>query len=346
MAITVGVATLAASIVPFSLTDENASLATAKRACQALPWFMIMGFTIVFSALFCKLWRINKIFNGARQFRKLRVTEKDVMGPFLFWCVVNSLVLALRTGLDFVKFERVEIDDDPANTIASCQVDEGALSTFLFTANVIVTLSCIFAAAYQAYVARNVSEEYSESRPLMVALIIWLEILAICIPVLYILQADSITTSYFVTVSFIFGLCMSMLGALFIPLWRQVRIHCRANNGRSSNSVSDAQTATSRVHVTGLGQGVVATTGRNRTNDDQVVDNLHPSEVLGASDKVHVSQSSYTDPSLLLQKVTDLEAQLASAKTNIERLQERNQELESLCRKEKMNGEDSCIGNA
>jgi len=45
---------------------------------MALPWLLSMGFSIAMSALFAKLWRINRLFNASNSFRRVCVNAKDV----------------------------------------------------------------------------------------------------------------------------------------------------------------------------------------------------------------------------------------------------------------------------
>ena len=49
-----GVALMALGIVPLSIEGSDA-------ACMATPWLLFLGFTLTFSALFTKTYRINQI---------------------------------------------------------------------------------------------------------------------------------------------------------------------------------------------------------------------------------------------------------------------------------------------
>ena len=321
--ITVGVAVIGASIIPLSLTDENVSLKVAEQSCQATPWLLVLGFTLVFSAFFSKLWRINKIFQGAHHMRKLKVTERDVMWPFLFWFILNCIILTLRTWLAPAKFERVAVDGFPADTVATCKYD-GALSVSLYLANLAVTLSSFFAAAYQAYRARNISDEYSEGKSLWMAMFIWIEIMAIGVPVIILVGFDSPTTSYFVMVAMIFGLCLSMLGAIYVPLYRQVRKHHVESSEDGVTSVGGGEARSVKSY--GAGRTYVSGIRQEASSQNSGGDPHHLSEsprmsiALGAKPE-HILKND--ESATLLQKVADLEAQIA-------RLQQRNQELESL----------------
>ena len=260
--LTIGVALLGATLIGTSITDENASLQGADAACASIPWFLIIGFTVIFSALFSKLWRINQIFHGAQAYRKLRVTETSVLGPFMLWFSLNSILLAFRTAFFPYEFTRVEVDGNPADTVGTCQDDEDVGDTLLFMGNFLVTLSAFVAAAWQAWKARDISDEFSESKTLGMAMLIWGQILVIGVPVQFLVGIDSPMTSYFVSVSMIFGLCISMLGAIYLPLYYQVQRQQQQQQSRSGeNHVFEYSTSSptdpyqrGHVHISGLNQ--------------------------------------------------------------------------------------------
>jgi gamma-aminobutyric acid type B receptor len=62
-----GTMVLGASIIPLGIDDGDASPLSCSledydacdRACMAVPWCLMLGWSIVFSALFSKLWRVK-----------------------------------------------------------------------------------------------------------------------------------------------------------------------------------------------------------------------------------------------------------------------------------------------
>ena len=256
--LTIGVALFGGTLIGVSITDENTSLQAADAACASIPWFVNIGLTVIFSALFSKLWRINQIFHGAKAYRKLRVTETSVLGPFLLWFSLNSILLAFRTAFFSYEYTRVEVDGNPADTVGTCQ-DEGVGDTLLFIGNFLVTLSAFVAAAWQAWKARDISDEFSESKTLGMAMLIWGQILVIGVPVNFLVGVDSPVTSYFVSVSMIFGLCIGMLGAIYLPLYYQVQRQEQSRSGGNHGFESSTGSPTNpyqrgHVHISGLNQ--------------------------------------------------------------------------------------------
>ena len=76
--ISFGVLVMGSAIIPLSLDDESVPQRGCDIKCMALPWLLCLGFSIAISALFAKLWRINKLFNTSNGFRRVTVRAKDV----------------------------------------------------------------------------------------------------------------------------------------------------------------------------------------------------------------------------------------------------------------------------
>ena len=224
MCICTGVLLVGLSILPLSISDENASIRVADMACMAIPWLLTLGFTILFSALFTKLRRINKLFHGSRQCRRLRVTERDVIRPFLILSGLCLVIMTLRTIFAPVTFERLEIDDDPTNTMATCHIEEEDAGELLALLNILIVLGAFVVTCVQAYKARDISDEFNESKHLRQAMFLWFQILIIGVPVVALVGFESPSTTYFVIISMLFGVCMSMLLSLFVPIFMHYRI--------------------------------------------------------------------------------------------------------------------------
>jgi hypothetical protein len=83
---------LALSILPATL-QEPVSQEILDAACMMQPWLFSIGLTIAFAAIFSKVWRIYKVFEHAKGFRRIEVKPKDVLLPFLGLFVANGVVL-------------------------------------------------------------------------------------------------------------------------------------------------------------------------------------------------------------------------------------------------------------
>ena len=181
---------MASVIIPCTLDDEGGSHSQRGLdiACMSVPWLYVLGFIIIYSALFSKTWRINKIFKGARSFERVTVKPRDVLIPFIVLMISSLTLLSVWTALDPLVYKRQPTGQDTdewniiVSTYGSCisvprassaaEVCGWLLFGMLFLA--------LIATCVQANQARSVSSDYSESTYIgfAVVLILQLHILA------------------------------------------------------------------------------------------------------------------------------------------------------------------------
>lgn len=218
-----GMLVMALANIPLSIDDENSSQRGCDIACMASPWLLSMGFTVSMSALFSKLWRINRLFGATA--RRMRVREKDVMGPFAILFTLNFTFMLVWTLVDPLKWVRLEIEGEPWNTYGTCRSgDDGDRSPVSFTMGVLVialNVVALLAACKQAYQARNISDEFSEAKNMGVGLFSWFQLIAVGFPMLFLIDNDNPTARYFLQVFLVFAISMSMLLLIFIPMMIQ-----------------------------------------------------------------------------------------------------------------------------
>lgn len=219
--ICLGVLVIGTTIIPLSIDDGIASDRGCDVACMATPWLLSMGLTVSFSALFSKLWRINKLFN-LRSFQRAQVREKDVLIPFSVMFALNFTFLFVWTMADPLRWVRKPVDDEAWNTYGTCE-GEGAVSTAMFALAVAVNASALFLACFQAYKARNISDEFSESKYLGIALYSWLQVLFVGFPIMFLIDDSNPSAKYFLSVALIVVICMSMLLLVFVPVLLKLR---------------------------------------------------------------------------------------------------------------------------
>lgn len=85
-----GTALMGASIIPLAIDDEIVS----TPSCMAFPWLFALGWCFVFSAIFSKTMRVNKIFRNPR-FTRIQVSAVDVMMPMA--CLLLGAFPLLRS---------------------------------------------------------------------------------------------------------------------------------------------------------------------------------------------------------------------------------------------------------
>lgn len=215
--VAVGALIMGSSVLPISMVDSVDG--KCQKICMAFPWLLSLGFTITFSALFSKAWRINRIYRSKSPRQRMKVSKRDVMVPFLVLFSVNVFVLTLWTLMEPLKYERFDhkgVDgwNRVISTYGACASDDWSLPY-------IITLGCInlgvlLIANWQAYESRSIQSEFSESRYIGIVMASMLQAALSGIPVLS-LVTEHPQAYYLVTVSMVFVNCLSVLLLIFIP---------------------------------------------------------------------------------------------------------------------------------
>lgn len=223
--ISMGVLLLGSALIPLSFDDsgnrpidENGTI-----ACMSVPWLLCLGFCVTFSALFSKTWRVNRIFKSKERFVKVRVTEKDVLVPFFIILFLNVLVLSLWTTLAPLQYVRRPLPGtDDWNRIisdygmcASVSDRRGGEMPYLIVLGAI-NLSVVIMANFQAYHARSIQSEFSESKYIAMVMMSFLQSICIGVPILFLVQ-DNPPAYYLVMVFIVFLTSMAILLLIFIP---------------------------------------------------------------------------------------------------------------------------------
>ncbi len=130
-----GVLIMASALVPLSFDDKGDpdSMSTTRSIgiCMSIPWLAFTGFTVTFSALFSKTWRVNQFFLTSSAYGMIKVSENDSLAPFAFLLTSNFIVLICWTVIDPLTYERqFEDGTDYWNreiaSIGSCHSDHVA----------------------------------------------------------------------------------------------------------------------------------------------------------------------------------------------------------------------------
>jgi len=212
-----GVVVLGSTAVSLSIDDGLMSDEDCSRACMSIPWLVSNGFTITTAALFSKLWRINKLF-GQGQFRRIQVREKDVLAPFAVLFVLNLIMLFVWTFVDPLTWTRNPVMNQPWNSYGSCSYGSGSVAIAMTAVIFFLNFVGFVGVCVQAFRARNISSEFSESKYLGIAIFSWAQLLIVGLPVYFLINDDNPTAKYSLVVALILAVCMSMLLVIFVPM--------------------------------------------------------------------------------------------------------------------------------
>jgi len=212
----VGVVTFSASIFPLSIDDEHFSVEACSRACMALPWLTSLGWSILFSALYAKLRRINLVVSNAMRFRSVKISEKDMMTSILILFSLNLILMILWNVLDPLVWKRKQLS--PTESFGSCSVsDPDGITWKIFLALLgILNGGVLIVANVEAYKARKIDTEYGESVYIGLIMLFFLQIALVGVPLFFIVQGNKVAR-FFLSTSVVSIMSMTVLLLIFVP---------------------------------------------------------------------------------------------------------------------------------
>jgi hypothetical protein len=252
----VGVFTFSASIIPIVIDDEHSSVDACNKSCMSLPWLLSLGWSILFSALYAKLRRINLVVSNAQRFRSVKISEKDMMRSISVLFTCNLVLIALWNILDPIVWERRLIS--PTESFGFCTVGVRSNVTW----KVIVVLlgilngGVLIVANVEAYKARKIDTEYGESVYIGLIMLFFLQIVLVGVPLFFIVQSN-LVARFFLTTSMVFIMSLTVLLLIFVPKFliyrKRLREGREGTKKRSSNirigGLNGSRTNDSRTDV-------------------------------------------------------------------------------------------------
>jgi len=211
-----------ATIWPLSLDDTNTNQ-HIDQACMLYSYLDSFGSTIILSALFSKLWRVNQIFH-AEGFQRKVVTPQEVLWPFGILVSINLVTLITTNVADPLvwvrEVTRVDENGDPTETVGYCAYEQGnrgvgqAMEYLQDTVDfVALVILCV-----QAYRARDIRTEFSEARGVALALFSMAQAVVIVFATKMVLDEENVDGNYILDVLLEITTSMAILFFIFAPL--------------------------------------------------------------------------------------------------------------------------------
>jgi len=231
-----GVFVMNCSILPIGVQGnyrDDPSISKVDAACMALPWLFSIGFAIIFSALFAKIWRIRLVWKAASNFRNKKVDVKDVILIMAIVIMIQVTILLCWQLINPMQWEREVIRTDtngfPIQSIGYCTSSESILP-YLIPLVVVDGLMLLYA-LYLCFVTRKVSSEFQEGQWISACVLSIVQILVLSIPILIIVENNN-DAFYFVRTAVIFLMGFSCTGLIFFP--KMYRLHFQAQERRGA----------------------------------------------------------------------------------------------------------------
>jgi uncharacterized Tic20 family protein len=201
--------------------DRTSSASAVDSACFQVPVLYSIGFCITFSSLFCKLDRVRMIFNNTK-LKKITVTGASVIKNVVGLLLVDIILLALWATNDPLVWVRTTAENnvDPFTGLSTestgkCTSIGGTFMAYLGPLAA-VHVFVLIVGNVVAWKVRKVSDEFSESKYVAIAMMSNFQIMVLGIPIL-IMVADNSVTNYFLRVGIVFLNDFGVLCLIFFP---------------------------------------------------------------------------------------------------------------------------------
>jgi hypothetical protein len=181
-------------------------------ACTIFPWFLCVGYVLIYSALFMKLWRINRVLSGIRS----KVEVKQVVWPAVTLLGITAIILAVWTGVDPFEWERFPVDENEplGESYGQCSSSHSLVFVIILA---LVMLAATILAGFMAWKTKDVDSKFSESSWIFTTIVLQFQVLVVGIPVLVIVQQQSADATYLGRILLIWTMTMSTLVLMFGP---------------------------------------------------------------------------------------------------------------------------------
>jgi hypothetical protein len=166
------------------------------------------------------------------------VTPKDVIAPLVGLMSVSLLVLLVWTFVNPLQWQRLyktglDRFGRPKESYGSC-VSPGPGSTACMSILLVIDAAALIVANFQAYRARNITTEFSESQYIQIAVVSILQAGIIGVPMSVIVHGYP-PAFFFVVASFIFISSISIVSLIFIPKIMYLRQKGKLAKSRDSD---------------------------------------------------------------------------------------------------------------
>ena len=247
-------------------------------ACMTSLWLFFSGQILSFTAVYCKLRRLDKVLT----FRRIKVTAWKASLPLILFLTIASLVLIVWTVVDPWTWERQIVMLNPFETYGFCSCE----NFFAFFATLMGLLVLSMAMAlFTVYKTADAADDYTNTKAIVLSLVVQLQSWLLGVPILAVLSNGDSSDAVFLSralLIFVFS-----ISALFEVIYKIYQALYRKSNPCTSS--------TSRITITGVripndqSQSDLAHRRSKRNGSDSLL-NVYSNSVMNGS---HRSSSDH-----------------------------------------------------
>jgi len=214
--------------------EPNDAMGSVDNACMAFWWLFGLGFILVYSALFAKIWRTKLVFYYAERCQRRQVGIKDVGYIMVVLLAIELIILLSWQFIDPLEWVRMVVSTDaegfPLQSVGRCESKNQQIFTITLLAYKGI---CLVYALYLCYVTRNMPSDFSEGKWVMASIVSIIQILILAIPILIIVENDN-NSFYFIRAATMFLISCTVSSLIFGP---KVKKHYFPAEGDSPGSI-------------------------------------------------------------------------------------------------------------
>lgn len=195
------------------ISNYFATLVVDDAHCAASTWFLTLGFTTVFSAMFTKTFRIWRIF-GRTKLQVLKMKDSDLLLAVGFFLLSDILINAVWMGTEGMDAIEVVVDvNRPSFNYMTCHFGPALGAIYAHLAVKGLLLLC---GIFLTWAVRNTPSQFNEST--LIGLSIYNVSFVVCfiIPIIS-SQLGGRHTVYLIRAYAIMFVTLTTLGLLYVP---------------------------------------------------------------------------------------------------------------------------------
>ena len=162
-----------------------------------------------------KIRRLNLVYKNANKFRRVTVTAYDVLLPFTVLLITNVALLLVWTLVAPLEWKREWTSE--VSSYGTCTASNDTAIKPIISIIVCLNILALILANVEAFKARRLGTEYGESSYIVIAMLGILQIVAVGVPLLFLVDENP-AANYFLRTSMVFIVAMSLLLLIFVIL--------------------------------------------------------------------------------------------------------------------------------
>lgn len=195
------------------ISNYFSTLVVNGSHCSAYVWFLTIGFTIIFSALFIKTFRVWKIFHGSK-LQVLKMKDSELLMYVGAFVLMDIIINAAWTGAIGMDTRLVVVDvNRPSKNYLTCDYDQadGAIYTHVALKGLMLLAGVVL-----TWNVRNVPSSFNESVSIGVAIYNCSFVVCFIIPIIS-AELGGRETTFLIRAFAIMFVVTSTLCLLYIP---------------------------------------------------------------------------------------------------------------------------------